>query len=64
MSEWTRCSEKLPRKYDFYLVWSARFMRPLIMEYKPRADEVRWVSDRGRLASPTHWMPLPDAPKE
>ena len=32
---------------------------------EPQGDEYRWRCDSsGRFANPTHWMPLPEPPKD
>ena len=59
MSEWIRCSDSLPEKYEEVLVYSAKY-----------GVQVDWIADNvdylwwnyGELV--THWMPLPNPPEK
>lgn len=77
MSEWIKCSERMPEWQGTQcLVWikrTGRFGRDLstvaVAEYwvyEPGTHdaETGWYSDDLDTVEPTHWMPLPEPPKE
>lgn len=45
------------------LVWCGRWAEIATYDYTERGKG-RWLDVTGRVTKPTHWMPLPNAPKE
>lgn len=69
--EWIPVKERLPENNGFYMVKVGATYRPIrIYEYKPcewYEGENLWKADDGSYCFNhfvTHWMPLPDPPKE
>lgn len=64
-SEWISVSDRLPDKFGTYIVAAhdGSKMRVTFMKYQSRAKQ---FDKTGRTAywRITHWMPLPEAPKE
>ena len=61
MSEWISVDERLPSTKDYVLVWRSK------PHYcAPFADRSRLYSDQDDFEKRgiTHWMPLPDPPKQ
>lgn len=74
MNEWINVNNRLPEEYDWVLV-SAVDWKNSKLRFVPHVAELRkgkWTSqenDNGDLEKwlhikVTHWMPLPDPPKE
>ena len=70
---WVRCEDELPKENGFYLVAvKAPHKGVRVYEYKPCNDmfyenENKWVRENGSYILNhlvTHWMPLPEPPKE
>ena len=64
MSEWIRVEERAPAEFQRALVWCGCYVD--IASYQ---DGGFWVFDRETgigfdLGSVTHWMPIPEGPKE
>ena len=71
MSEWISVDERLPAKHKEYLVYRTTPFGELVgMAYfklkKKRAVWYQYDRDFGfyEIEGVTHWMPLPEAPKE
>lgn len=56
---WIPVSERLPDEYTNVLVMSKRFEKPQIDQMWIICGEKTWTLD-----NVTHWMPLPQPPKE
>lgn len=62
MSEWIKCSEMMPKHGDHVLVW-VRFGHMYIARYN--SASVKFICDEYiQCIDVTHWMPLPEPPKE
>ena len=61
--KWIPVSERLPEKRETVLVCDARENYMNAWEYLGR-DEWLWDSSIWRTEAITHWMPLPEPPKE
>ena len=63
-SAWIKCSERLPEKSGYYIVYE-RYSGVMYMRWSNvyRAWNCSDESDKYRLDYVTHWMPLPDAPE-
>ena len=62
MSEWISAKDKLPEPYEDVLVYGQTNKKNNLLRYK-----VDYADDRGvfvRSRKVTHWMPLPQPPKE
>jgi hypothetical protein len=58
---WIKCSERLPEKSGEFLV----FMRCRKIEVACFSVECKfWGTSFFQTAGVTHWVPLPDGPKE
>ena len=75
VQEWISVKDRLPdnKEYDWVLaqvVESNGFMHiPTVMEYRQSKNDwfdetCGWISKHNGLFSVTHWMPLPEPPKE
>lgn len=64
MTEWTLCSDKMPRQYGFYIVWGPKYTRPQIMECKEYFGSKCFITAKGGKANVTHWCELISKPKE
>lgn len=63
MSEWISVSEKLPEKLDEYIVMIKGAKVPTALWYNPNGE--LWKTEELGIKYPvTHWMPLPEPPKE
>lgn len=62
MSEWISVKGRLPDYNDEFLVYTEN-AKMLVCEYLPYANEW-WDCDAFVINNITHWMPLPDPPKE
>lgn len=74
MNEWISVKDRLPEEYDWVLVSVVDWKNPKL-RFVPHVAELRkgkWASQddvEGDLETwahikVTHWMPLPDSPKE
>ena len=61
---WIPVSERLPEELTTVLVYSpdAPFA-PSGIDLASQMDGDSWMLSDGRLAKPTHWMPLPEPPE-
>ena len=75
VQEWISVKDRLPdnKEYDWVLaqvVEDNGYMHiPRVLEYRQAKDDwfeetYGWLSEHNGLFSVTHWMPLPDSPKE
>ena len=62
-TRWIPCSERLPRicESTSYLAYIPSFGAVDIADYHPYVDEWTFM---GLSVTVTHWMPLPEPPKE
>lgn len=66
MSEWIKCSERLPEyQYQVCLVCGPRGRIRVAMFWQALGtDFVKWTDKgTGKTVKVTHWMRLPDAPE-
>ena len=73
MSEWIKCSEQLPEEWDYVLVYRPQEIDGRIVIASEIIDTAefqgdnelnyQWFTEGHGYVTPTHWMPLPDAPK-
>lgn len=65
MSEWIQVEDRLPEYYEIVLVFTRPKIFTLAFRSKVKNREW-WDPDRFDLVDVpiTHWMPLPDPPKE
>lgn len=65
MSEWVKCSERLPDGRRTVLVWLKGGVLPIIWTWMGKNWAVNVTAEiLGRHQDITHWMPLPEPPKE
>ena len=79
MSEWIRIADRLPEKSGRYLVYEEKnehghnlaafnyaypCCEPNIAYYQRYCDGWQWNSSYQNLCTPTHWMLLPEPPRE
>ena len=74
MYEWIPVTEMLPEcERAFNRIWVAQSRRVLMVrddgvinigQLTKFVDIAEWLVDGLPVATPTHWMPLPDLPKE
>ena len=60
--KWIPVSERLPEQYETVIGWDGHFMG----EVQHSHNGFVWLDDDGwnETAEITHWMPLPEPPKE
>lgn len=58
MSDWIKCSDRLPDKYGEYLASTSARPCGWVVVYAP----VGWIASEEYPV--THWMPLPEPPAE
>jgi hypothetical protein len=71
MTEWIKCEDRLPAKFDYYLTYDAnhKFVSKNasheILKYRPKEKCWWWYKGMNQsiINNVTHWMPLPKAPK-
>ncbi len=69
MNEWVSVEERLPEESGIYITYSEyKAVRPdinncIASDYFD-AERGFWLNDGGGQYVTTHWMPLPDPPKE
>ena len=60
MSEWISVKDRLPEKDGRYLAITKHYKQPVIAQYtKNEKYPWNWL-----MNNVTHWMPLPEPPKE
>ena len=60
--KWISVEERLPEESDAYITWSAYGRKVLVYHAKLKTWGSVWI---GEFDIPvTHWMPLPEPPKE
>jgi hypothetical protein len=61
--QWISVRDRLPEEDQEVLIydWPFRFT---CLFWKSRESAFQWELSNGRNCNPTHWMPLPAAPKE
>lgn len=71
MSEWIKCSERLPDDDNFVLVTNGKHTGiGAYLHDDHLEDDERWQDEHFEFInkqskySVTHWMPLPETPKE
>ena len=68
MTEWIKCTEKMPKDSQRVLAWSTLGHSYAVYDYgMDRAKGRRWWSISGvgfEANAVSHWMPLPDPPIE
>ena len=65
MSKWISVEDRLPEKQGYYLVYTEED-GVFSAEYNPKRERCPWTDEsEGYCDFPvTHWMPLPEPPKE
>lgn len=72
-SRWVPVTERLPKKEGWYQVFTSpdkghksinKARYSLEPEWSVNAGKGRWNGSGGTWTNVTHWMPLPEAPKE
>lgn len=58
---WVRCEDDKPKERDYYFAFTAD-AEAFVGEYIPSVDQ--WWKDDDLILTVTHWMPLPEPPKE
>lgn len=62
MGGWISVTDRLPKKKGDYLIYNTY---GIVWPYWYDPEGKRWYDDCGYLTeSVTHWMPLPEPPKE
>ena len=62
MTEWISVEDRLPEPYKNVLAWLDRNMRCMIAHTNKDGD---WFGEElGEWIEPSHWIALPDPPKE
>ena len=65
MSDWIPVKERMPEDDRRVLVVGPRGGMAIgRKDYKPTGDRAWFSVGDGRIMAATHWMPLPDPPKE
>ena len=67
MSEWIPVTERLPEEDGDYLVWFYDAKCCKVAEFNKHTAKERyvwWFAGIDRTRFVTHWMPLPEPPKE
>ncbi|KAA8563246.1 hypothetical protein FX985_03314 [Pseudomonas extremaustralis] len=64
MTDWIKCSERLPDDCKKVIVWVSRFgYYPDYIDCAHRQDG-KWNAHEGNYQSITHWQPMPEAPTQ
>ena len=63
MSDWIKCSERLPEQNRRVLVFSNRYVGGIVIAQLLFEGEFSAVCYEYPLRDITHWMPLPEPPK-
>lgn len=61
VQRWIPVTERLPNPYENVIGWTKYRERGVVSHNGKRFV---WEDDEGDYAHVTHWMPLPDAPKD
>jgi hypothetical protein len=69
MSEWVKCSERMPEANRLVIIYQLHegvleCFRTNLATYRPADFRNDWTDISGYDAHPTHWMPLPEPPKD
>jgi len=70
MTEWIKCSERLPLESQEVIVFDPIYDKPVFQsqyanKYFKQSFQVNWTHQvMGENDTVTHWMPLPEPPKE
>jgi Protein of unknown function (DUF551) len=62
LSEWIKCSDRLPEHDDFVLFWDNGFYIGWLKR-TDRNSKFVWLDEEWTHHNPTHWMPLPSPPE-
>lgn len=62
MSKWISVKDRLPEDTGYVLAWSPRYQEVVIAWYSEEEDF--WRTEDDLAPFPSHWMPLPEPPKE
>lgn len=62
--KWIPVTERLPEQNGWYLVYTKNKGDIARRTNKAHYDNHRWHGNGGRWDNVTHWMPLPEPPKE
>lgn len=58
---WVRCKDEMPKDGDWVLIWAKAYTVTIQAFHESGA----WIDDRfEKYTDVTHWMPLPEPPKE
>lgn len=60
--EWISVKDRLPEDTGYVLAWSPRYQEVVIAWYSEEEDF--WRTEDDLAPFPSHWMPLPEPPKE
>lgn len=64
MSEWIKCSERLPEPNKNVIIWVDRYgYYPNYMDVSFIQDGV-WTKHDGTWQRISHWQPMPEPPKD
>lgn len=76
MSEWISVKKEMPKETVTVLTYTMGDLYPVVACFVDADPEIYWVVEhegaeddhhdllRNRIIPPTHWMPLPELPKE
>jgi Protein of unknown function (DUF551) len=66
MSEWISVKDRLPETGDDVLVWLDHGceLASYLIPYGWQSEFINWLEWAACRVNITHWMPLPEAPKE
>ena len=65
MNEWVSVKDRLPEYYREVLVHvNGCIYLAMLFDQRMINEPDYWCDHSGQLGKVTHWMPLPDAPKE
>ena len=73
--KWISVNDRLPEAGQFVLIWKPGYIQPQRAKFQegketyPEDGGFRWFGDNGHVflgpyENVTHWMPLPEPPKE
>lgn len=63
-SEWISVKERLPERFEHVLVYCKKHRGDIFVSCGYRYDNTGWYVDGIYTTVVTHWMPLPEPPKE